>query len=94
MTEIARIIGTTPWATVVNVMLASVVFGLSHAYRGRSGVSSTGAVGALLGWIFVASDYNLWLVILTHGFVNTVGIALIAVGGDRASRRRLWKGSS
>lgn len=94
MTEIARVLGTTPWAAAVNVALASVVFGLAHGYQGRSGVWSTGAVGALLGWIFVASDYNLWLAILVHGFVDTIGIALIAVGGDRAIRRRVWRGSS
>lgn len=94
MTEIARVVGTTPWATVVNVGLASVVFGLAHGYQGRSGVWSTGTAGALLGWIFVASGYDLWLPILTHGFVDTVGIALIAAGGDRVIRRRLWRGSS
>jgi len=94
MTEIARVLGTTPWAAAANVALTAVVFGLAHGYQGRSGVWSTGAVGALLGGIFVATDYNLWLAILVHGFVDTVGIALIAVGGDRAIRRRLGKGAS
>jgi len=93
MTEIARIVGTAPWATVLNVVLASVVFGLAHGYQGRSGVVSTGLVGAALGWVFVASDYNVWLAVLTHGFVDTVGIALVAVGADEAIRRRLWGAS-
>ena len=90
MTEIARIVGTGPWATVLNVLLASVVFGLAHGYQGRSGVVSTGIVAAFLGWIFVASHFDLWLAILTHGFIDTVGIGLIAVGADEAIRRRLW----
>ena len=90
MTEIARIVGTGSWATVLNVLLASVVFGLAHGYQGRSGVVSTGIVAAFLGWVFVASDFDLWLAILTHGFIDTVGIALIAVGADEALRRRLW----
>jgi len=93
MTEIARIVGTAPWATVLNVVLSSAVFGLAHGYQGRSGVVSTGIIGAVLGWIFVASDGNLWLAILAHGFIDTVGIALIAVGADAAIRRRLWGAS-
>jgi len=93
MTEIARIVGTSTWAAVLNIVLASVVFGLAHGYQGRSGVLSTGLVALVLGWVFVASDYNLWLAILTHGFIDTVGIALIAVGADEAIRRRLWGAS-
>ena len=93
MTEIARIVGTAPWANALNVLVASVVFGLAHGYQGRSGVVSTGVVGAVLGWVFVASDFDLWLVVLTHGFVDTIGIALIAVGADEAIRRRLGRGA-
>ncbi len=88
MTEIARVVGTSTWATVLNVVLASVVFGLAHGYQGRSGVIGTGIIGVFLGWIFVASGFNLWLAILTHGVVDTVGLALIATGTDEAVRRR------
>jgi membrane protease YdiL (CAAX protease family) len=89
MTEIARIVGTAPWATLLNVVLASVVFGLAHGYQGRSGIVSTGVVGAVLAWVFVGSGFDLWLAILAHGFVDTVGIALVALGADEAIRRRL-----
>ncbi len=94
MSEIARVVGTAPWAAAVNVVLASVVFGLAHGYQGRSGVVSTALVGGVLGWVFVASDYNVWLAVLTHGFVDTIGIALVAVGADEAIRRRLWGASA
>lgn len=93
MTEIARVVGMVPWAALLNVVSASVVFGLAHGYQGRSGVVSTGLIGAVLGWVFVASGYNLWLAILAHGFVDTVGIALIAVGADEAIRRWIWGAS-
>ncbi len=93
MTEIARIVGTSPWASVLNVLLASTVFGLAHAYQGRSGMVSTAIVGAVLGWVFVASDFDLWLAIFTHGFIDTIGIALVAVGADEAIRRRLVHGA-
>jgi membrane protease YdiL (CAAX protease family) len=87
MSETARLLGTAPWATAINVVLGAVVFGLAHGYQGRSGVLSTGVAGALLGLVFVASGFDLWLAVLTHGFIDTVGIALIAVGADRALRR-------
>ena len=90
MTEVARIVGTSPWANVLNVLLASVVFGLAHAYQGRSGVVSTTVVAVALGWAFVASGFDLWLVILAHGFIDTIGLALLAAGADETIRRRLW----
>jgi len=93
MTETARLLGTSTWALAVNVVLGAVVFGLAHGYQGRSGVLSTGVAGALLGVVFVASGFDLWLAILTHGFIDTVGIALIAVGGDRVLRRGRGRGS-
>jgi uncharacterized protein len=94
MTEVARILGTSTWAHVANVVFASAVFGLAHGYQGRSGVVSTGIIAVLLGWVFVASGFDLWLVILTHGFIDTVGIAAIATGADEAVRRRLGGGSA
>lgn len=94
MTEIARVLGTSAWATAANVVLASAVFGLAHGYQGRSGVVSTGVLGAVLGWAFVASGFDLWLVVLAHGFIDTIGLALIAVGADEAIRRRLWGASA
>ena len=88
MTEIARVVGTSPWATLFNVALASAVFGLAHGYQGRSGMVGTALVGAVLGWVFVASGYDLWLVVFAHGFVDTIGIALVASGAEAALRRR------
>jgi hypothetical protein len=39
------------------------------------------------------SDRSLWLVIFTHGFIDTIGIALIAVGGDEYIQKRMWEKS-
>jgi uncharacterized protein len=86
MTELARALGTGPLAVAASVLFTSVVFGLSHAYQGRAGVLSTGVVGAVLGAAFVASGYNVWLVVFTHGFVNTIGIGLVAAGFDQRVR--------
>ena len=90
MTETARIIGTGPTALIVNVLFSSLVFGLSHGYQGRSGILSTTLVGIPLGIIFIWSGFNLWLPIFTHGFIDTVGLAMIAVDGDKVIQRKIW----
>lgn len=95
MTEIAKVAGTGPFAICFNVIFSSVVFGLAHGYQNLSGVLSTGAVGLFLGTIFIFEGFNLWLVIFVHGFVDTIGIVLIAAGADKNIdgfiRRTLWR---
>jgi membrane protease YdiL (CAAX protease family) len=92
MTEISKIIGNSSGALLLNILFTSIVFGLSHGYQGRGGALSTGIVGVVLGSIFVLSEFNLWLAIFTHGFIDTVGIGLIAVDGDKYIRRMILKG--
>ena len=90
MTEFARLAGLGSVAITINLLLTSIVFGLSHGYQGRSGIVSTGIIGFILGTIFVLSSFNIWLAIATHGFIDTIGLALIAVGADQAIRQRIW----
>ena len=95
MTEIAKVVGTGPFGLTFNVIFTSAVFGLSHGSQNRCGIVSAGTVGLLLGALFVSGGFNLWLVIFVHGFVDTIGIVLIAVGADklidRYVRRTLWR---
>jgi hypothetical protein len=91
MTEIKELAGTGMGAVIFNLLFTSVVFGLSHGYQGRSGILSTGLVGLLLAIIFVWNGYNLWLPIFTHGFIDTVGISLIAIDGDKRIRNFIWR---
>jgi hypothetical protein len=91
MTEITWLVGIGTFATVFNVIFTSLVFGFSHGYQGKSGILSTTLVGSLLAILFIWSGYNLWLPIFTHGFIDTVGIILIAFDGDKKIRNFLWK---
>lgn len=77
ISELTGVLGTGPFAVGVSVLLGSIIFGVAHWYQGKSGVLSTGIVGAILAVIFVVNDFNLWLPILTHGFIDTVGLSLI-----------------
>jgi membrane protease YdiL (CAAX protease family) len=89
MSDIAEWIGTSKIALAINLLISSVLFGLAHWYQGKSGVLSTGIVGAVLGILFIASGFNLWLPILTHGFIDTVGLFMIYVSADKSLKERV-----
>jgi len=83
MGDFARLFGMTKIALAVNLIFTSAVFGLAHWYQGISGALSTGIIGALLGVLFIISGFNLWLPILTHGVIDTVGLFLILINADK-----------
>lgn len=56
----------------------------------QSRVLSTGIIGCVLGIIFILSDFNLWLAIFTHGFIDTIGTELISIDGDKIIRDKVW----
>lgn len=89
MGDIAELIGTSKPALAVNLILTSILFGSAHWYQGRSGALSTGIVGVVLGILFIARGFNLWLPILTHGFIDTVGLFLIYINGDKFLKERV-----
>jgi CAAX protease family protein len=89
MGDIAELIGTSKPALAVNLILTSVLFGLAHWYQGKSGVLSTGIVGVVLGILFITSGFNLWLPILTHGFIDTIGLFLIYINADKFLKERV-----
>lgn len=93
MSQQIKLLGTSFLALVLNLLLASIVFGLAHAYQGRSGTWSTGIIGVCLGLCYILSGYNLWLPILVHGMINTVELILMSRGADQRLRELIWKKS-
>ena len=89
MGDIAKLIGTSKIALAVNLISTSTVFGLAHWYQGKSGALSTGIIGVLLGILFIASGFNLWLPILTHGVIDMVGLFLIYINADKVLKERV-----
>jgi hypothetical protein len=90
MVEINKLLGTGTMCLAINVLLTSLIFGVAHWYQGKSGVLSTGLLGAFLGAIFIWKEFNLWLPIFVHGFINTFGLIFIATGVDRCLRKSIW----
>jgi membrane protease YdiL (CAAX protease family) len=91
MSELIQVLGKGSAGLALNLLIASLIFGLSHGYQGPSGVWSTGIIGALIAGVFIAADFNLWLPILVHGFIDTVALVLMSTGADRRLRQLVWR---
>lgn len=86
MTEFIRLTGNSFTTASVALVFSSIVFGLAHLYQGASGGISAAIMGFILGLIFLISEFNLWLLILVHGFIDTLQIILISLNKDSLIR--------
>jgi membrane protease YdiL (CAAX protease family) len=91
MTELVKVLGQSGEALALNSFLTAMVFGLAHWYQGRSGVLSSGTISVLISLIFIWSGFNLWLVILLHGFIDTTYLVLMYGSWDKALHQLFWK---
>jgi membrane protease YdiL (CAAX protease family) len=64
----------------IALLANAIIFGFAHAYQGLTGVLDTGVAGLVLGLLYFLARRNLWLPILTHGIIDTVGFLLIYAG--------------
>jgi membrane protease YdiL (CAAX protease family) len=65
------------WLALVAV---SVLFGFGHYYQGPAGVFTTAIDGFVIGAAYLLSKRNLWVAVLAHGLVDTIGIGLLFFG--------------
>lgn len=65
---------------IIGAVLTSCLFGYLHSYQGISGQILIGFVGLLLAVIYIVSKRNLWLNILTHGFIDTISMIVLYFG--------------
>ncbi len=65
---------------IIALLVSSVIFGAGHFYQGITGVFDTLIAGFVLGLLYLAGKRNLWLPILTHGFIDSIGFLLIYLG--------------
>ena len=62
------------------LVVASVLFGVGHYYQEPAGIFTTAYDGFMIGAAYLLSGRNLWVAVLTHGLINTVGIVLLFFG--------------
>lgn len=60
----------------VGLVLASVLFGLAHAYQGAPGIIVETVSGLILGAVYLGCDRNLVVPIAVHGVVDTIDVVL------------------
>ena len=75
--DLGRRSAAATWSAMV---LASILFGFGHYYKGPSGIVDSGVAGLILGAAYLLSGRNLWASILAHGFIDTVGIVALYFG--------------
>ncbi len=87
--EVGRLLGGKTIGYILGVIVSSIVFGLSHFYQGPTGMIMTGLMGLFFGILYLFNGRNIWLNILVHGFVDTIGFTLIYFGKYEALRELL-----
>jgi len=71
--RIAKVIGSSGTPTyLAAIVLQATLFGAFHIYQGIGGALITGAVGLLIGLVWLVGGRNLWACILLHGLVDFV----------------------
>lgn len=70
-------------AVLLAVVISSLLFGLGHAYQGSAGVIAAGVAGVLYASFYLLSGRSVWVTVLAHGMLDTVGFIVIFASGGR-----------
>jgi len=62
----------TKKATIIAVILSSIIFGLVHYEWGPMGIVQTGFMGLVLGICYIKFKKKLWILILAHAYMDTI----------------------
>jgi hypothetical protein len=65
---------------LIALLGSALVFGAAHSYQGITGVVDTAIAGLVLGLRYLLAKRNLWLPILVHGIIDTLGFLIIYAG--------------
>ena len=77
MKALAGLLGNTNKAWLFSALGTSIYFGVSHAYQGTVGIISVFLWSLCISILFNRNRNNLLLLVLIHGFNDTIGITLL-----------------
>ena len=70
--RISEIGQNTKNATILAVVLSSIIFGLIHYDWGPMGIVQTGFMGLALGVCYIKLKKKLWTLVLAHAYMDTI----------------------
>ncbi|MCA0931332.1 CPBP family intramembrane metalloprotease [Lutimonas saemankumensis] len=82
MKALAELLGNNNKAWILSAFITSLYFGVSHIYQGLSGVISVFLWSITISLIFNKNRNNLLLLVLIHGFYDSIGVTLIYLNKD------------
>lgn len=82
MKTLAEFFGNNNKAWILSALLTSIYFGVSHAYQGVSGVIGTFLWSFFISVLFYKNKNNLLLLVMIHGFYDSIGLTLIFLNKD------------
>ncbi|QVY66859.1 CPBP family intramembrane glutamic endopeptidase [Polaribacter sp. Q13] len=74
MRQFVKFFGDSKISLAINILIICGFFGYMHMQQGITGQLVVVIIGALLSIIFYIRKYDLWFLIMIHGFFNTLGI--------------------
>ncbi len=80
LTRAADIGGRSALAYWIALIPMSVLFGYGHFFKGPAGIVDSGIAGLILGTAYLLSGRNLWVAVLAHGFIDTLGVVILYFG--------------
>ena len=83
MKALAELFGNNNKAWLLSAIITSLYFGVSHAYQGLIGVVSVFLWSLSISLLFNKNRNNLLLLVLIHGFYDSIGITLIFLNMDK-----------
>ena len=74
MRQFVKFFGDNKISLAINILIFCSFFGYMHMQQGITGQLVAASTGALLSIIFYMRKYDLWFMIMVHGFFNTLGL--------------------
>jgi len=82
MKSLAELLGNSNKAWIISAIITSLYFGISHIYQGLSGAMAVFLWSMIISLIFNKNRNNLLLLVLIHGFYDSIGITMIFLDSD------------
>ncbi|WP_445383030.1 CPBP family intramembrane glutamic endopeptidase [Robiginitalea sp. IMCC43444] len=80
--RISQIGNDSKKATIIAVILSSVIFGLIHYAWGPMGIVQIGFMGLALGISYIKLKKRLWILILAHAYMDTILMAQLYIASS------------